>query len=92
MPISPGIRTIHSASFLFANGARTGLNANKVASEYHDQLSFPIWTFLTISEAEKIRESKIPATVNVPPIIAQTWKIHRKWAPAWQNQQNGMCA
>lgn len=38
-----------------------------------DQLSFPISSFLKTSVAVKIQESRIPATVNVPPTMAQTY-------------------
>lgn len=32
---------------------------------------FPIWIFFQASEAVNIQESMIPATVNVPPTMAQ---------------------
>jgi len=41
------------------------------------QLSLPSSNFLKISVAEKIQLSMMPATVNVPPTIAQT--VVRKW-------------
>ena len=44
----------------------------------HFQVSFPSCAFLTISEAEKMRESRIPATVKVPPIIAHTCKTEKE--------------
>ena len=44
----------------------------------HFQVSFPSCAFLTISDAEKMRESKIPATVKVPPIIAHTCKTEKE--------------
>jgi len=41
------------------------------------QLSLPSSNFLKISVAEKMQESMIPATVKVPPTIAQM--VVRKW-------------
>ena len=35
----------------------------------------PISNFLNISEAVKMAESMMPATVNVPPTMAHTWRI-----------------
>lgn len=32
---------------------------------------FPIWIFFQASEAVNMQESMMPATVNVPPMIAQ---------------------
>ncbi len=34
---------------------------------------FPIWIFFQASEAVNMQESMMPATVNVPPMIAQIW-------------------
>lgn len=42
----------------------------KIHLVYYD--SFPKENFLYISVAEKTNESTMPATVNVPPTIAQT--------------------
>ena len=41
------------------------------------QLILPNSNFLKISVAEKMQESMMPATVNVPPTIAQM--VVRKW-------------
>lgn len=35
---------------------------------------FPIWIFFQASEAVNIQESMIPATVNVPPTMAQIYR------------------
>lgn len=38
----------------------------------------PICIFFQASEAVKIQESMIPATVNVPPTMAQIYKKRKK--------------
>lgn len=35
---------------------------------------FPIWIFFQASEAVNIQESMMPATVNVPPTMAQIYR------------------
>ena len=49
--------------------------------------SFPSWAFLSKVLTDLwISESKIPATVNIPPIIAQIWT--KKWeivSLLWEN-------
>ena len=53
---------------------------------------FPIWIFFQASEAVNIQESMIPATVNVPPTMAQIYKEHIRvslsvlWSSALQSR------
>lgn len=39
---------------------------------------FPIWIFFQASDAVNIHESMIPATVNVPPTMAQIYRRKKK--------------
>lgn len=42
----------------------------KTSLEFHCYCIFPSWIFFQASDAVKMQESRIPATVNVPPMMA----------------------